>query len=98
MARDNVFICDKCGTKWEGAENIRKDAWPVMVELRLGFCGYSPSPAKSQEWCRGCAISAGIIMPQKGNLEETKKAPNPTPTTEDLLVELIESLGFTRGN
>ncbi len=49
----------------------------------------------SQVWCRPCVEKLNIHKPrEKQTPKEVKQQPN--PTTEEILVSLLEQLGFMR--
>jgi hypothetical protein len=51
-------------------------------------------PDIQQVWCRACAIKHGLAEPC--NDEDKKVAPVEPKSPTDVLVELLESLGFQR--
>jgi hypothetical protein len=92
-----TYVCEKCGYEWL---RDSKERQPVMVGICVMFGavsthGVSDSQIQNpQMWCRECVMKEGIYPPV--NDEDKKVAPETPPSFEEILAELIESLGFTR--
>lgn len=100
MSQRILFTCDRCKQEWD--QSSPDCPQPVNLNLTLS-CGnhqpatqYEPSAlVRNQTWCRPCVEAAGVILRKKpSNSLEKLKAPE--PSTEDILVDLLVSLGFTR--
>lgn len=89
-----IFVCDKCHGEWDISDENAEQ--PVSIDLRINFGYHCPasSISKSQVWCRACVMKAGVELPR--TTEDKAVAPAVPPSTEDILIMLIEQLGFTR--
>lgn len=95
------FTCEKCNQTWE----FQTKGCPqqVNVAARLNYGNnyhdfdnkFSSSDLLSMNWCRPCVDALHLHKPAEKQTTE-EKAADPHPTTEEMLVSLLETLGFTR--
>lgn len=94
-----IFKCDKCGQEWR--TDSKDCPQQVCLELKLTFgsntpdkTGFGASLARYTAWCRPCVLAAGVSE----RYFDPPPSPKPAviPTTEDVLVDFLERLGFTR--
>ena len=102
------FTCEKCGQQWDLAD--KKFPGRVNVAVRLNFnddrhtfptsaTGYDCRDTLSANWCKACVEKCGVLTPSESHAAKEarlKLNPAPAPTTEEIIVGLLESLGFTR--
>jgi hypothetical protein len=99
MSQRTLFKCDKCGGEWETDTKDCPQQVNISVFLNYGKnypvqagVYYSGTIARNQTWCRPCIEASGVVEPR----EDEKKPDVVYPTTEDVLVEMLERLGFKR--
>lgn len=95
-----IFKCDKCGQEWR--TDSEKCPQRVCLELSLTFGSHAPdtnrfgrSKARYASWCRPCVLSSGVS--EKFFEPEPDSATKTIPTTEEVIVDMLEQLGFRRG-
>lgn len=95
---ETFFICDRCQGRW----NVREPSCPqqVNIGLRLNYgqpypLGSSYADERSKVWCRPCLVSAGVIV-KAPPTNSFNVGPVPPPTYEEIFIQLLETLGFTR--
>lgn len=101
MSMKTIFTCEKCGESWEYATKGCPQV--VNIAARVNW-GNSYDAFQQDSWssdllsmncCRPCAEALNLQMPrEKQKPEEKDKSPN--ATTEEMLVNLLETLGFNR--
>jgi hypothetical protein len=86
-----LFTCERCETTFDITSDvtpaltiqIRAENWPDRANHYPSYIQTYKS--RTVHWCRTCAGLYGI------DPKEINKAPDPSPTFEDLLKELIDS-------
>ena len=81
-----TYTCDKCSHSQETYEQM----WDIgiMVNHRANPTSYGRfnATAKQALWCRKCIIELGLLPAKKGD----EPTPEPTPTFEDMIREIIQ--------
>lgn len=85
MAKRTYYTCDRCGKQKAGEPNFVEN-----VGIRVGPA-YSHTTMffdLQADWCRNCLIETGLRDPAAHILTDPP-APDPKPTLEDLIREII---------
>lgn len=98
MSQRTLFKCDKCGREWEVGPDCPQQ---VNIALYLNYGKdypedrryYGGTCTRNQTWCRPCIDLSGVVAPRKKEEIPTQQL----PTTEEVLTEMLERLGFKRG-
>jgi len=92
-----LFKCDKCGQEWKSTDKDKPQEVNVSLQLNYG-CNYPPfaggycgTTVSHQTWCRPCIEK---FVPTPKPKDQSKE--HQTANEIDMLVELLERLGFSR--
>lgn len=90
------FKCDKCGSVWLSTDP--KKPQEVNISLKLNYGSHVPPEGfvcgirvADQTWCRPCVENYVKLSELRNQPEGTRQA-----TEIEMLVELLERLGFNR--
>lgn len=96
MSQRTLFKCDKCGGEWD--TSTKECPMQVCLSMTLNYGNGYPRETRYQAaeryqvWCRPCLDASGVVPPR----EESKPIQGSYPTTEEVLVDLLDRLGFKR--
>lgn len=78
-----TYVCDKCAY----SEPKPSGYFEVSIGVKQSIGGYAaPQTKRTSLWCRSCVVKAGLTTPTM-----KERAPDPEPTIEDLVREIVQS-------
>lgn len=97
-----IFTCEKCKQEWDTRSKECPQQVNIACRINYGHTYHDfrheiGNDILSMNWCRPCVDALNLHKPrekQKPTLDASCPAPN--PTTEEMLINLLETLGFTR--
>ena len=81
-----TYTCDKCGHSQESGTQM----WHVAVVLKGPGMPWPLFPKITSLWCRKC-VETLALLPQGGGAEDAPPPPDPLPTLEDMIREIIRN-------
>ena len=81
-----TYTCDKCGH----AQDKNDQMWNIGVvighDASIYYGNRTPNPV--QLWCRDCIEGLGLLPPG-GGAKDAPPLPDPPPTLEDMIREIV---------